>query len=93
MIITIDESRIPAAVPKEVTMRRVRLALLQMGRLDDAEAAIAAIEDEALRRAAQIEWEYAHEIARSNPIVQQVAETLKISESDMDALFTLAGGL
>lgn len=81
------------AVPEVVTMRQARLALLQMGKLDDAEAAIAAIEDESLRRAAQIEWGYAHEIARGHPIVQQVAATLEISDADMDALFTLAGGL
>lgn len=93
MIITIDESRIKAPVPHEVTMRQARLALLQMGNLDAAEAAIDSIPDATLRRAAQIEWQYAHEIARSHPIVQQVAETLEISESDMDALFTLAGSL
>lgn len=80
-------------IPDVVTMRQARLALLQMGKLDDAEAAIAAIEDESLRRAAQIEWGYAHEIARGHPIVQQVAATLEISDADMDAFFTLAGGL
>lgn len=74
-------------------MRQARLALLQMGKLDDAEAAIADIEDEQLRRAAQIEWEYAHEIARNHPIVQQVAATLNITDADMDALFSLAGSL
>lgn len=80
-------------VPKVVTMRQARLALLQMGNLDAAEAAIDSIPDATLRRAAQIEWEYAQGIERNSPLVQQVVSALQINDQQLDDLFALAGSL
>lgn len=50
--------------PESVTMRQCRLQLLSLGKLADAEAAMAqAPESE------KIEWEYATTVRRDNPIV------------------------
>lgn len=90
---TTAAERAKAAVPQSVTMRQARLALLQMGNLDAAEAAIDSIPDATLRRAAQIEWEYAQGIERNSPLVQQVVGALQINDKQLDDLFILAGSL
>ena len=89
MIITIDESRIPAAVPKEVTMRQARLALLAAGKLAQVEAAIASM-PEPHKTAASIEWEYSNALQLSNPFVAQLGAALGIDSAGIDALFVEA---
>ncbi len=76
-----------------VTMRQARLALLGAGLLDQIESALAAIPDELQRRAAQIEWEYATEVARDSPWVQQLSATLGLTEEQLDGLFEAAAKL
>jgi hypothetical protein len=79
----------PAPVPASCTRRQGRLALNQLGFLDAAEAAIAAIEDPAERRAGQIEYE-AETWERSNVFVQQLWTTLGGSPEGLDDAFRLA---
>ena len=86
-----DELR--ARIPASITMRQARLALLNAGLLDDVDAALAAIPDSALRRAAQIEWEYAATVDRSSPWVSNLASALNLSESQLDHLFVEAAKL
>lgn len=73
-----------------VTPRQAKLALLSVGLLDDVEAAIASIPDPALKRTAQIEWEYAQEIKRGWPLLVQVADAMGMTSADLDELFTQA---
>lgn len=80
-------------IPTSVTMRQARLALLQLGLLDDVEAAIASIPDEAQRRAAQIEWEYASTVERDSQWVQNLAGAIGLSDEQLDQLFQLAATL
>ena len=56
----------------------------------DIEAALAAIPDATARRAAQIEWEYAHSVERASPWVQQLATALALEADRLDALFVQA---
>lgn len=86
-----DELR--ARIPVSITMRQARLALLNAGLLDDVDAALAAIPDSALRRAAQIEWGYASTVNRSSPWVSNLASALGLSESQLDHLFVEAAKL
>lgn len=74
----------PVPIPSVVSMRQARLALLQAGKLDDIEAAVAQ-----LGTAAQIEWEYAQTVERSHPLVQ----SLGMSDAELDVLFTQAASL
>lgn len=81
------------AVVERVSMRQARLALLGAGLLNDIEAALAAIPDEGHRRAAQIEWEYATEVSRNSPWVQQLSASLGLGGEQLDALFAQAAQL
>ena len=93
MIIKIDPSLNPTPIPQSVTMRQARLALLNVGLLDDVDAAIASIQDPVQRKAAQIEWEYATSVDRNSEFVQNLAAGLNLSDTDLDNLFTQASEL
>jgi hypothetical protein len=74
--------------PSIVSMRQARLALLQSGLLSTVSAAIAAGGE-----ADQIEWEYAAEVNRNQPLVQNMKAGLGLTDADLDNLFTLAASL
>jgi len=76
-------------VPKSVTPRQARLALLQAGLLDAAESAIAAMDGD-IGRAARIDWEFASEFRRDNPLLVGVQCALGISDEQVDSLFIAA---
>ena len=82
----------PEPIPSSMTRRQGRLALLNVGKLDDAEAAIDAIEDAIERRAAQIEYE-ADTWERSNTFLQQLWSQLGGTEQELDDLFKLGATL
>lgn len=76
-------------VPASCTRRQGRLALLQAGKLDTAEAAIAAIADPAQKRAAQIEYE-ADTWERNNAFLVALWLGMGGALDDLDALFVTA---
>lgn len=79
-------------VPKSVTMRQARLALLGVGLLDDVEVAIAALQSPQ-KEAARIEWEYSHEVQRHNGFVSVLAPMLGMTAEQTDDLFIGAAQL
>lgn len=79
---------VPPPVPKAVTMRQARLALLSAGLLSQVEAAITAAGD-----AARIEWEYAATVERNWPLVTALAAALGLTSSQVDELFFAASAL
>lgn len=83
-----DEMRARNPVPQQVTMRQARLALLSAGLLDDVEMVIAAA-----GRAAQLEWEYAAVVDRSNPAVAIVQQQKSLTDAQIDDLFREAAKL
>ena len=84
---TLQEPPPPAAV----SMRQARLALLASGMLDAVETAIKGMAGD-VGTAARIEWEYATEIRRDNPLLAAISDKLGIS-SQMDDLFVMAARL
>ena len=80
-------------VPRAVTMRQARLALLQAGLLDKVVRAIEAIPDATARQAAQIEWEYSAEVHRDRAWVQQLSAALGLSAVQLDQLVVTAAKL
>ena len=76
-----------------VSKRQARLALLQVGMLDDVESAITAIPDETQRRQALISWEYADTIQRLDPWVASIAPGLGLDDEALDGLFAMAATL
>lgn len=83
-----EEMRARNPVPQQVTMRQARLALLSAGLLDDVEVVIAAA-----GRAAQLEWEYAAVVDRSNPAVAAVQQQQGMTDAQIDDLFREAAKL
>lgn len=81
----------PPALSSHCTRRQGRLALLEVGLLDDVEALIAAIPDDTQRRAAQIEYE-ADTWERSNATLRAMWAQLGGTEAGLDALFIDARG-
>ena len=75
----------PVFVPQSITMRQARLQLLADGLLDDVDAAV-----NTLGTAAKIEWEYASEIQRSNPLVLAMQMVLSWDSAMVDQFFTEA---
>lgn len=82
----------PTPVPKVVTMRQARLALLAAGLLPQVEAAINALPDPP-RTAARIEWDYSNEVHRDKPFVQMLGTALGLTGEQLDALFIEAAQL
>lgn len=77
-----------APVPKAISMRQARLALLAAGLLDTVNTGI-----KAMPQAAQIEWEFASEVRRDNALISTLATALNLSSSALDAMFTTGSKL
>lgn len=77
----------PVVVPQAITRRQGRVALMQAGKLDAAEAIV-----KAGGLAAQIEYEAAT-WERGNAYLQQIWALLGGSDKELDALFVLAASL
>ncbi len=75
-------------IPKSVTMRQARLALLAAGKLEAVNAAIRSVGG-----AAQVEWEYATEVRRDWPLVAEIGAGLEMTDADLDQLFVVAAAL
>lgn len=77
-------------VPEEVTMRQARDVLIDMGLIDQVEAAIDAIPDQTARRKARNAWEHSQTVQRRFGLVQQLVPALGLSEAQLDSLFIQA---
>ena len=74
-----------ASIPQILSMRQAKLALLDKGLLSSVNTAIANSTDEVLK----IEWEYADEIRRDWVSLNIMAESLGMTQLDIDDLFIL----
>lgn len=79
----------PDPVPHSCTRRQGQRALLEVGKLDAVEAAIAAIPDALQKRIAQVEYE-AGTWERNNPFLISMWSQLGGSDSELDGLFRMA---
>ena len=79
-------------IPKSVTMRQARLALLQAGKLQQVNDAISVMQG-VQGEAARIEWDYSNEVKRTQPLTIALAQAIGMTESEMDALFVEASKL
>ena len=85
---TPPEIAAPVIVPQVVSRAQFILALLQIGLLDEVEAAIAQAD-----RAAQINYTERLEFERGFPLIATMAAVLGKSDAEVDALFVLAATL
>jgi hypothetical protein len=79
-------------VPDVISMRQARLVLLSQGLLAQVDATIAAM-DEPARSAALIEWEYATELRRDNPLVVAMQGAMDLTDEQVDAMFTAGSAI
>jgi len=80
-------------LPRSVTPRQFRLAMLNAGiPTSTVETALQAL-DEPTRSIALISWEYATEFQRDNPLFDLAEELLGMSASQVDDLFYEAAEL
>ena len=85
-IVVVTPEAVP--VPKSISMRQARLALLAAGLLDTVNAGI-----KAMPPAAQIEWEFAGEVRRDNALIATLATALGLDVAALDHLFTQGAAL
>ena len=76
-------------VPKFVTMRQGRTALLNAGLLDSVNTLIAGMSGDAGKKA-QIDWAYSSDLYRNWPLVNSLAPGLGLTSTDIDNLFIAA---
>ena len=80
-----NQTQVP---PLTVSMRQARLALFQVGLLEQVDAAIASGGEPD-----RISWEYATEVRRDDTLVANMASALGLTNEQLDGLFTLAATL
>lgn len=79
-------------VPKQVTIRQARLALLNAGLLQTVNNTIASLPgDEG--EAARIAWEYSTIIERDSPLVASLGAIVGLTPTHLDELFLAASTL
>lgn len=79
-------------VPQEITMRQARLALHAIGKLDAIDAIVSAMPDPP-REDIKITWEYSQTVERHNQFVKLLANSIGMSDYELDALFVAAAKL
>lgn len=84
----IDE-RYEASIPRTVTMRQARAALIITGNIGLIQPAIDAIEDDTERALAQNEWDNSGAVERDRGLVQMLGLSL-FTKEQLDQLFILA---
>ena len=87
-----DEMALRDPIPKVISMRQARLALLGAGLLPGVDAAIAAMPGTD-GDAARIEWEYAQEVRRDSPLLAGMIAALGLTSEQVDGLFVAAAAL
>lgn len=73
-------------VPESITMRQCRLKLLDLNLIGLVDQAINSLPSPQ-KEQAQIEWEYASEVRRDNPLIGQLMQALGMGETELDNLF------
>ena len=78
-----------ARLPQEASPVKIRLALLELDLLDQVNTYFDSL-DAATRAKVDIIWEFADFIPKDHPVVQNMAETLKWTEEQLDNVFIKA---
>jgi hypothetical protein len=79
----IEEYDVPDQVPDKISMRQMRLSLLQNNLLNNVQALVDAAGNEAY----QIEWEYANDVRRDADLVALFGSELSLTEEQIDRIF------
>lgn len=80
-------------VPKILSARQIRLAMLEAGIGIDKVAAMLSELDEPLRSIATISWEYSSEFHRDNELLVSLAPKLGLESDAIDKLFYIGANI
>jgi hypothetical protein len=80
-------------VPRSVSRRQARLALLDAGLLASVQPAIDAVQDATQRAKMQIDWDDSQEFQRDHPTLLALGSALGLDSAGIDALFSAAAAL
>ncbi len=89
----LDPVELPVQVPKSVTKRQARQALIKNHMIDGVEAAINGISDPMKRELMRSEWNDSQVFERDRPALLELAGVLDLSSEQLDALFIQAAAL
>lgn len=84
-----EKAEMEARLPSVVSSKQIRLALLEMGFLEQVQDLLKTL-DEPLKTKALIEWEYSTEINKFSPLVQNLYTKLGMTKDQLNQLFVLA---
>lgn len=82
VIRTVDPATLPPPVPDSVSPRQARLALLEIGLLDAANAAVSQADAQT-----SIAWEFSTSVVRNDPGVKAIAQAIGLNDAAVDNLF------
>lgn len=86
----ISNSEDTVAVPYSVTRRQARQQLMLMGMLETVEAAIAGIEDAQQKSLVEIYWNDSTAFERNNVYINMLANSIGLTQEQLDAAFIAA---
>ena len=81
-----------ARLPSVASPMRIRLALLEMGLLEQVQDYVDALE-EPVKSKVLIMWEYSTEIHKHHPAIQKLAEGVGLDEDTLDEIFVKANSV
>lgn len=79
--------------PDTITMRQMRLNLLQLELLDDVEAAINSETNVTLQKTLKIEWEYSSSVSRNGVLANLLKTNLNFDDQKLNDFFLSASKL
>lgn len=80
-------------VPSKVTRRQALTALSAAGHLQNIELALENIPDSEVKKVALIYWKESLHFERNNPLLNQLATSIGLSQLDLDDLFINASSI
>lgn len=81
----------PQVIPESISARQIRLWLINNGiQLTQVDEAINNIQDPTTRETTKVEWEYAPYVERNHPMLGPLAQSLGLSQQQIDQAFISA---
>jgi len=80
-------------VPSAVTMRQMRLAIIDVRKVTAVADAIKTIADSTEKAKIQVEWDYGTTVERNAPWFLTIMEGIEYTDVDIDNLFVKAASL
>jgi len=83
------QQELRARLPQSASPMRIRLALLEMGLLEQIQTYVESLEEPAKSKV-QILWEYSTTIQKNHPAIQKLAANVGLDQDTLDQIFVVA---